>query len=185
MSNFTEPFSTPPRLQAATLAGRFMQPQFMSNAPIDFHLAGAPRGEWLISVITNGNILYLVTFKWLLTGTYGLPHTFIALTQYISYLNSLVYHIFERIFFFFLRKILGGGAPLRPLWTHRHWPPLCFIGEMVMAWFPSEVTLSIQAKSSICVSRDQRILFHMVSVIKGPFSNFRQAVPYTGMSETD
>ena len=33
MSNFTEPFSTPPRLQAATLAGRFMQPQSMSNAP--------------------------------------------------------------------------------------------------------------------------------------------------------
>ena len=95
MSNFTEPFSTPPRLQAATLAGRFIQPQSMSNAPIDFHLAGAPRGEWLISVITNGNILYLVTFKWLLTGTYGLPHTFNALTQYISYLNSLVYHFFS------------------------------------------------------------------------------------------
>ena len=33
MSNFTEPFSTPPRLQAATLAGRFIQPQSMSNSP--------------------------------------------------------------------------------------------------------------------------------------------------------
>ena len=51
------------------------------------------REEWLISVITNGNILYLVTFKWLLTGAYGLPHTINTLTQYISYFNCLVYHV--------------------------------------------------------------------------------------------
>src|SRR4029434_5030651 len=74
--------------------------------------------EWLISVITNGNILYLVTFKWLLTGAYGLPHTFIALTQYISYFNCLVYNVF---FFCFHFKILGGAAPLRPVLTHRHY----------------------------------------------------------------
>ena len=35
MSDFTELFLTPPRLQAATLAGRFMQPQSMSNLPND------------------------------------------------------------------------------------------------------------------------------------------------------
>ena len=33
MSDFKEAILTPPRLQAATLAGRFMQPQSMSNAP--------------------------------------------------------------------------------------------------------------------------------------------------------
>ena len=67
--------------------------------------------EWLISVITNGNILYLVTFKWLLTGAYGLPHTFNALTQYISYVFRLT---------FFYLKMLGGAAPLRPVLTDRH-----------------------------------------------------------------
>ena len=86
----------------------------VSRAPIDFHLAGAPRGEWLISVITNGNILYLVTFKWLLTGTYGLPHTFNALTQYIYYLNSLVYHIFARFFIIIFTKNSRRGGALAP-----------------------------------------------------------------------
>src|SRR4029434_7204440 len=71
------------------------------------------REEGLISVITNGNILYL----WLLTGAYDLPHTFNALRQYISYFNCLVYNVF---FFFFHLKILGGAAPLRPVLTHRH-----------------------------------------------------------------
>src|SRR4029434_10865795 len=80
--------------------------------------------EGLISVITNGNILYLVTFKWLLTGAYGLPHTFNALTQYISYFNCFVYNVFLLFFFFFFLshlKILGGASPLRPVLTHRHW----------------------------------------------------------------
>src|SRR4029434_8867288 len=76
------------------------------------------REEGLISVITNGNILYLVTFKWLLTGAYGLPHRVNALTQYISYFVCLVYNVF---FTFFHLKILGGAAPLRPVLTHRHW----------------------------------------------------------------
>src|SRR4029434_1612852 len=80
------------------------------------------REEGLISVITNGNILYLVTFKWLLTGAYGPPHTFNALTQYISYFNCLVYNVFFTflLFFFFHLKILAGAAPLRPVLTHRH-----------------------------------------------------------------
>src|SRR4029434_4362326 len=65
------------------------------------------REEGLISVITNGNILYLVTFKWLLTGAYGLPHTFNALTQYISYFNCLVYNVF---FFFSSQNFRRGGA---------------------------------------------------------------------------
>src|SRR4029434_2078386 len=78
------------------------------------------REEGLISMITNGNILYLVTFKWLLAGAYGLPHTFNALTQYISYFNCLVYNVFLLSFFFFHLKILGGAVPLRPVLTHRH-----------------------------------------------------------------
>lgn len=67
------------------------------------------REEGLISVITNGNILYLVTFKWLLTGAYGLPHTFNALTQYISYFNCLVYNVFL-LFFFSSQNFRRGGA---------------------------------------------------------------------------
>src|SRR4029434_7767448 len=76
------------------------------------------REEGLFSVITNGNILYLVTFKWLLTGAYGLPHTFNALTRHISYFNYLVYNDF---FIFFHLKMLRGAAPQRPVLTHRHW----------------------------------------------------------------
>ena len=70
-------------------------------------------------MITNGNILYLVTFKCFLTGAYCLPHTFNALTQYISYFKCLVYNVFR-----FKKnnlQILGGAAPLRPVLTDRHW----------------------------------------------------------------
>ena len=77
------------------------------------------REEGLISVITNGNILYLVTFKWLLTGAYGLPHTFNALTQYISYFNCLVYNVF--LLFFSSQNFRRGGA-LAPCIDA---PPLC------------------------------------------------------------
>src|SRR4029434_3441059 len=66
------------------------------------------REEGLFSVITNGNILYLVTFKWLLTGAYGLPNTFNALTQYISYFNYLVYNDF--LFIFLYQNFKRGGA---------------------------------------------------------------------------
>src|SRR4029434_3434427 len=68
------------------------------------------REEGLISVITNGNILYLVTFKWLLTGAYGLPHTFNALTQCIFYFNFLVYYVFFLFFFFSSQNFRRGGA---------------------------------------------------------------------------
>src|SRR4029434_2988056 len=66
------------------------------------------REEGLISVITNGNILYLVTFKWLLAGAYGLPHTCNALTQYSSYFNCLVYNVF--LLFFSSQNFRRGGA---------------------------------------------------------------------------
>src|SRR4029434_2109014 len=66
------------------------------------------REEGLFSVITNGNILYLVTLKWLLTGVYGLPHTFNALTRYISYFNYLVYNVF--LLFFLSQNFRRGGA---------------------------------------------------------------------------
>ena len=52
------------------------------------------------------------SFKWLLT--YGLPHTFNALTQYISYLNSLVYHIFKRFFNLLFTKNSRRGGALAP-----------------------------------------------------------------------
>src|SRR4029434_3134679 len=52
----------------------------------------------------------MVTFKWLLTGAYGLPHTFNALTQYISYFNSLSYNGFFFFFFFSSPNFRRGGA---------------------------------------------------------------------------
>src|SRR4029434_7414965 len=87
--------------------------------------------EWLISVITNGNILYLVTFKWLLTGAYGLPHTFNALTQYISYFNCLVYNVF---FFFFSSQNFRRGSALAPCIDA---PPLPLPPFSQRKWQPS------------------------------------------------
>src|SRR4029434_3426357 len=72
------------------------------------------REEGLISVITNGNILYLVTFKWLLTGAYGPPHTFNTLTQYISYFNCLVYNVFFTFYFYFSSQNFRRGGALAP-----------------------------------------------------------------------
>ena len=60
MSNFTEPFSTPPRLQAATLAGRFMQPQSMSNAPI---IMGAQRAAASLFCPPGGRVHWNVTSR--------------------------------------------------------------------------------------------------------------------------
>src|SRR4029434_10290734 len=54
-------------------------------------------------------IIY-VTFKWLLAGAYGLPHTCNALTQYSSYFNCLVYNVFLLFFFFSSQNFRRGGA---------------------------------------------------------------------------